>query len=1582
MKSSPLFYEAYIPKSLRDHLLLKAKPVNGVNGLVDVGPGGGLESTASFRFLVDLYLKVKQPLEKVLNQRVEDRTFIDTRVKAFYQFNKEHGISIDQKTYQTILGLEDADGRVVFGPLGALYCKPGGKKIKPIPKFLEGPHVTLFGPPDSAKMSINAMNAYHRKLAGEPKIVEQLLSSNITHPTWGADDEDSKTPLRIDLQEAAKNLTACLDGSINISSGTEDGSEKYKLARDFLSHPIKRFPGLALPCSFLFYENCPIPLHLYDFALHLFVNYKNPKALVFYVPKLENEEEARYIKILMDTAERMIQAFDTSYQIGTIRLMIVLENPRAILRTHEIIDELDPYFMGASLGWHDYLGSTARLFKEDGNYRIPVKADPNIVIKYIKASHSLLADVVGSRGGVKVGGMYGLLPRDNDIKSPSFQITLRGYFKDVITQLKRHLTGFWVAHPDFVRLGLAIVESWKQYQSGQKESLRVLISEIFLPDYQSELLKFIDSPDIEGLNKNDPNYVRKLIVADIKESDFIPNHHPDEIRYNVFQSLQYLTDWLSGNGCVALPTIVDGIPVRVMDDLATAERSRWEVWHEIRHQRFSLAEFIKIAHEEMRFIRKDLSNATKIVQIKWNEQTEKWYPVAFKLMLKLMTDPHPPEFATELLMPFTVSEIRDAKNPWDQATKIAADHFKLDSKVDRLNHYFETCGSLFFSQSMADRRFQDIGLAKKLIFDFTLDQVNEAASFHGDIGETKSTLDHTARQEQSLAQSGRNDVLHQLQKLGKEYKEKFGFKFLISAAGKSADDLLQALQNRLNNTYEQEFLAAKNALWEITLKRLSIAPKDQTPSLLENIFKRHDCMGLQVAVVGSNQGPIQTFCFGESKPGVAIQQTTLFQIASLSKTIASALAMEIFRDHKISINEKVVDVLKRCGSTFKLSVDNTKSTSPSNESSVCNQLTLRDLLSHTGLNMHYVNGFSPDQPLPTSDQLLSNPEAYGYEAIKVNINPGKEFRYSGGGFIVLEHLLEKLTGKSSADLSKQFLDHKRLKHLFLSPNAGNFIARDIALNHPFLNFPSCAAGGWSNAESMLGFLQSIGAAYQDLDSINTFGDSILGHNENSLDPPNNVPRIVSHDTARHMLASNDLGSVDFMGARMGLGVFVLDAGENRVMVHQGANDGFRALYIYAFHGPDAGKGFVILSNSDNKAVLLISEIAQSLLKGLEFSGIDFAKYESLHSARMNLNSVSQENIVNQGYKEWIFDAFEPMLPEKIVPSSKMRPLVKKDLLQNASILGCNDQKFARAENLISPFEPCFDPTLFGKQGKIMDSWETVRHNPQGLDWLHLEMKAPSSIRYIYLSTKFHDGNHTPGIRLLGCNVNEQKWTEFLPKTSIDAHSEMWIDLGSSTQAFQKIRVEGIPDGGITRLGLYETLSRDEAAMFQPRDNAKSKRCEDLIPKTKKPLTIPTTNRDKQKLGLLGKSLNYASSLWGASILRASNEHYSPASQVISPYPPLHMFDGLESSRSRIPGHFEEVEIKLCESISIGRILFDFTFFVNNNDTWMEICPKSLSKPYAGNKQEFLFQNLPKTDVIRVRTYPDGGINRIQVFAHI
>ena len=119
-------------------------------------------------------------------------------------------------------------------------------------------------------------------------------------------------------------------------------------------------------------------------------------------------------------------------------------------------DALYPYFLGGSLGWHDFLASAARLFKNDPEYRIPVKADPNIVIENIRESHKILVESLAPINALKIGGMYGVLFENGN--PASFEACMVGFVKDVVTQLKRGLDGFWVAHPDFMRVGIALVE--------------------------------------------------------------------------------------------------------------------------------------------------------------------------------------------------------------------------------------------------------------------------------------------------------------------------------------------------------------------------------------------------------------------------------------------------------------------------------------------------------------------------------------------------------------------------------------------------------------------------------------------------------------------------------------------------------------------------------------------------------------------------------------------------------------------------------------------------------------------------------------------------------------------------------------------------------------------------------------------------------------------------------------------------------------------------------------------------------------------------------------------------------------------
>jgi malate synthase len=1404
-----------------------------------------------------------------------------------------------------------------------------------------------------------------------PAIISEILAHSTLTPKWGADDEDSKTPLRADLISAGENLSSCFDGDLAF---TDPKNQKtYTLESEKLSLPIKRFPGLALPCLFLFYHDNPIPLHLYDFALHLFRNWHHGHALAYYVPKLETEEEADYIHHMVQAAEQLIQKLHPEYILGSIRLFIVLENPRAIFRVNEIMDALHPYFAGASLGWHDYLASTARLFKEDGNYRIPVKADPNIVIKYIKASHDLLSEVVGSRGGIKIGGMYGVLPIDNELTGASFQLTLKGFIKDVVTQLKRNLSGFWVAHPDFVRMGLALVESFKLSQKGDASKLEAFVRGLLNPEHQEEILAFIRGPDLLGLPLDHPMYPRYLLVADIKESNFISNSDPEEIRYNVFQSLQYLTDWLSGNGCVALPAEIAGVPVRVMDDLATAERSRWEVWHEIHHGRISRDAFLKIVHEEMRFIRKDLSDGKKIVQVKYDSRTEKWYPIALKLMVQLMTAQKPVEFATELLLPFTLDLVRNSSDPWREVQKIDAEKYSLENYVDRFNDFFSICGTVSFAREMAGDLTLDLVKAERLIQSFTLAEILEAASFHGDIGENKKTLDEVAAKEQALVSSESEDAKANLRSLGAEYLAKFGFKYLVSAQGKSAFDIFTDLSARLKNSSEEELNNARLALWEISRNRLKEKTEGSLGEALRAILKKHDITGAMLTVTTA-WGKAQTITLGERIQDQAnVTGNTWFEIASLSKTLASAFAIEYFKKRGVSLHDFVNPLLAQTKSSFRLKSMN------SAHPEWAEEVTIAHLMKHAALNMHYVNGVPADQEMPNVSELVGGSKKYGYVPVEVQNKPGTAFQYSGGGFMVLEHLIESLEKAKIQDLTKPFFAELQLTNLSFEqktiskqPYASGYLDTGRMVEGSRKMFPAFAAGAMGTSSDVSAFLSKLTEAYHSIEGSGP----------------------ISHDTAVEMLHSHDHSSQEFMGVNIGLGVFIADAGSNRLAIHQGANDGFRCLYVHCFDGPDTGAGFVILCNADKKGVLFVAETAQLILKELSLQGVDPSKFKT----EFDTSKVPQEEIVNLGYKNLVFGAFTPDLPEAIVDPGPVDPDSAQNLVVGAKILKVTNQRFALAKNLISATLPVFDTELYGLQGKIMDSWESVRHNFKPIgdahDSLTLELKKSSTIRYATLSTQFHNGNHPEAVKLEAREGPNAPWIEILPKINLAGHSEIYLKLPVIDTVFSQVKVSMYPDGGLSRLGLFSDGVLDPER-FEPIQRAKPKLFKDPVPHAKKPLT-PKFKTDSISIDSRMKALkpgqfyDIASAAYGGKIVHASNEHYGPAAQIISPYPALNMFDGFESARSRIIGHHEEVTLGFAKAAIIRRIEVDFKFFKNNNPNelmieglgkaWTLLVPRTHVKKHAGNQIAFEIHSAEPMSQIKVLIYPDGGINRVRVLS--
>ncbi len=664
-------YLRFLPEPLIAALRARAEPVPDVQGLV-VTPGlqaefPALESPEVLALVVEVYRAMRVELAAVLAERERDRAFIDTRTLVCAGANA--GLVITDPRWRTVIGERDDLGRVVVGPDPDAPALP---RVD-VPAFMRGEQVTLFGPPDSARMAINAMNALHRKRPDEHPLIAELVAAAGQLPRWGADSEDSKTPIARDLLMASVNLHGCFERTLAFTDPAS--GRRYALADDGLALPIKRVAGLALPDGDHILDESPLPLHLVELVQHVWLNRRHPEALVLYFPKLETEREAAYLNQLLATTERLVAARDPSSAPAAghhVRVLVVFENPRAIFRIKEIAAALSPRFLGGSLGWHDFLASTARLFRHDPGYRIPVKADPNIVIHHIRESHHILVRDLSASGALTIGGMYGVLPAEGE--ADSLMVSMVGFIKDVITQLKRGLGGYWVAHPDFVRVGIALVEAWRRRERDPGDDALDRLVALLVPDERelAPLGAFIAGPDVHGLSADDPRYHRAVLAAEFGGSDVIANDDPEEVRYNVFQALQYLADWLSGNGCVALPASMrkaDGEPVfvRIMDDLATTERSRWEVWAEVHHGRVSRDTFERILAEEVAFIQSGAERPDKRPQVRWQGEAARWYPIAVKLLRQLMTAEDPPEFATELLLPFTFDLVRDAPDPWQAA---------------------------------------------------------------------------------------------------------------------------------------------------------------------------------------------------------------------------------------------------------------------------------------------------------------------------------------------------------------------------------------------------------------------------------------------------------------------------------------------------------------------------------------------------------------------------------------------------------------------------------------------------------------------------------------------------------------------------------------------------------------------------------------------------------------------------------------------------------------------------------------------------------------------------------------------------
>jgi CubicO group peptidase (beta-lactamase class C family) len=415
-------------------------------------------------------------------------------------------------------------------------------------------------------------------------------------------------------------------------------------------------------------------------------------------------------------------------------------------------------------------------------------------------------------------------------------------------------------------------------------------------------------------------------------------------------------------------------------------------------------------------------------------------------------------------------------------------------------------------------------------------------------------------------------------------------------------------------------------------------------SVVDNLLSTYGVAGVSVAVLQPMKGDsvVRTLVGGvadkSSAPQTPVFDSTWFQIASLSKPIAAAFAHKYFAAAGIPMDAKVNPLLAEAGTDFRLK------SAAGCPAEWADEVTLTHLVDHTGLGMHYVNGVPTTDPFPPVVDLMSGtaekPAPYGYASLELTKRPGTAFSYSGGGFLCLQHLLEAREGKpiaqildadlqeagSGVSLGLSFAPSLSGKHYAVGYNdAGGAYAGGR------LNFPPLAAGALGTTAALADWLRQLALAYKRPEGCGA----------------------VTHAAAVSMLKDRpDLGSYEFMKAKMGVGMFVFDVQSegggppNRWMLHQAANDGYRGVLLICFDGPDAAqgpRGLVVICNGDNQGMLLNCAVSRALLASpAAFSpplqGLDWDRVPSMDEG-FSTEGMKQEEIVNLGLRGLVLNAF-------------------------------------------------------------------------------------------------------------------------------------------------------------------------------------------------------------------------------------------------------------------------------------------------------------------------------------------------------
>jgi malate synthase len=351
-----------------------------------------------------------------------------------------------------------------------------------------------------------------------------------------ADFEDANAPTWRNMVEGHINLRDAIDATITYSGS--DGRD-YELGENPATLLV-RPRGWHLPERHVLVGSEPIAGALFDFGLYFF--HCAPRLLAngsgpyFYLPKLESHLEARLWNEVFSSAQDAL-----GIPSGTIKATVLIETLPAAFEMDEILYELREHSAGLNAGRWDYMFSAIKCFPDRPEMVLPDRVDVTMTVPFMRAYTELLAATCHRRGAHAMGGMAALIPSRTDEAANAK--ALAGVRADKEREVEQGYDGTWVAHPDLVPVARDVFKQGLRGAPNQLERQR--------DDVQVSAQDLLDLPSTPG---------------SITEAG---------LRTDVNVGFRYVSFWLTGRGAAAINSL--------MEDAATAEISRSQIWQWVRH---------------------------------------------------------------------------------------------------------------------------------------------------------------------------------------------------------------------------------------------------------------------------------------------------------------------------------------------------------------------------------------------------------------------------------------------------------------------------------------------------------------------------------------------------------------------------------------------------------------------------------------------------------------------------------------------------------------------------------------------------------------------------------------------------------------------------------------------------------------------------------------------------------------------------------------------------------------------------------------------------------------------------------------